>query len=68
MEYLSKGLLVLSIYLLTALYWNDLSRQESTESLQNLHTYLLLNIYDKSVILSNYVIHCNLTCLILSLT
>lgn len=39
MEYLSEGLLVLSIYLFTALYWNDLSRQESTESLQNLHTY-----------------------------
>lgn len=31
MENLSKGFLVLSIYLLTALYWDDLSRQESTE-------------------------------------
>lgn len=32
MENLSKGLLILSIHLLTALYWNDLSRQKQKDN------------------------------------
>lgn len=50
MQNLSKGLLVLSIHLLTALYWNDLSRQEP---LINRRIPTHPHIYDKCLLHGN---------------